>query len=68
MRAQHLWKNKEVMNSSASKTKTRERESVICLSDIRGKQGGSSQQDKKDSPFPLLNPIPQTINFEGTHA
>ena len=56
------------MNSSASKTKTRERESVICLSDIRGKQGGSSQQDKKDSPFPLLNPLPQTINVEGTHA
>lgn len=56
------------MNSFASETKIRERESVICLSDIRGKQGGSSQQDKKDSPFPLLNPLPQTINVGGTHA
>ena len=51
MRAQHLRKSKEVINSFALKTKIRGRESVICSADIQGKQGGSSQQDKRTARF-----------------
>lgn len=64
MRARHPLESQEVMNPFALKIK-REGECDPSLGD----SGGSSswQEKKKDCPFPLHDPLPQTINVGGTN-